>query len=60
MTYLLPAVQVRVIYRLRLKSVQSILKSGQDKLPSEETVQSKDETKQHRFTRGAEYYKRGK
>ena len=43
-----------------LKSVQSILKSGQDKLPSEETVQSKDETKQHRFTRGAEYYKRGK
>ena len=35
-------------------------KSGQDKLPSEETVQSKDETKQHRFTRGAEYYKRGK
>ena len=43
-----------------LKSVQSILKSGQDKLSSEETVQSKDETKQHRFTRGAEYYKRGK
>ena len=43
-----------------LKSVQSILKSGQDKLCSEEPVQPKNETKQHRFTRGAEYYKRGK
>ena len=42
-----------------LKSVQAILKSGQDRLPPEETVQSKHETRQHRFTRGAGYYKRG-
>ena len=43
-----------------LKSVQSILKSGQDKLLSEEIVHPRNEAKQHRFTRGAEYYKRGK
>lgn len=42
-----------------LKSVQAILKSGQDRLPPEETAQSKNGTRQHRFTRGAGYYKRG-
>lgn len=42
-----------------LKSIQSILKSGQDQLLSED-VQAKPETpKAHKFTRGAGYYKRG-
>ena len=40
-----------------LKSVQSILKSGQDKLLAEDTPV--EEPKAHKFTRGAGYYKRG-
>lgn len=43
-----------------LKSVQSILNSGQDKLSSEEPCTQKEEPRAHRVTRGAEYYKRGK
>ena len=42
-----------------LKSVQSILKSGQDKLLAEDTPAKPDEPKAHKFTRGAGYYKRG-
>lgn len=42
-----------------LKSVQSILKSGQDELSSPESFQ-KEEQKVHKFTRGADYYRREK
>ena len=43
-----------------LKSVQSILKSGQDKLLAEDAPARPEEPKPHKFTRGASYYKRGK
>ena len=42
-----------------LKSVQSILKSGQDKLLPEDAPAKQEEPKAHKFTRGAGYYKRG-
>ena len=42
-----------------LKSVQSILKSGQDKLLDKDTPARPEEPKAHKFTRGAGYYKRG-
>ena len=42
-----------------LKSVQSILKSGQDKLLDEDAPARPEEPKAHKFTRGAGYYKRG-
>ena len=42
-----------------LKSVQSILKSGQDKLLAEDSSAKPKEPKAHKFTRGAGYYKRG-
>ena len=42
-----------------LKSVQSILKSGQDKLLDEDAPAKPEEPKAHKFTRGAGYYKRG-
>ncbi len=46
--------------RPSLKSVQAILKSGQDKLLESNPVpETPPETTQHGFTRGAEYYKRG-
>ena len=41
-----------------LKSVQSILKSGQDRLPDEHTSESSAKPSQYSFTRGAEYYSR--
>jgi hypothetical protein len=41
-----------------LKSIQSILKSGQDKLLSKEFEEAKPNVSQHSFTRGAEYYRR--
>ena len=41
-----------------LKSVQTILKSGQDRLPVESPAQE-EVPKTHKFTRGAGYYKRG-
>ena len=42
-----------------LKSVQSILKSGQEKLLAEDAPAKPEEPKAHKFTRGAGYYKRG-
>ena len=42
-----------------LKSVQSILKSGQEKLLAEDAPAKPEEPKTHKFTRGAGYYKRG-
>ncbi len=42
-----------------MKSVQSILKSGQDKLLAEDAPARPEEPKAHKFTRGAGYYKRG-
>lgn len=42
-----------------LKSVQSILKSGQDTLSPVEYQTHKETPKAHKFTRGAGYYKRG-
>ena len=42
-----------------MKSVQSILKSGQDKLLAEDAPAKPDEPKAHKFARGAGYYKRG-
>lgn len=46
--------------RPSLKSVQTILKSGQDKLlESSPAPETPPETSQYGFTRGAEYYKRG-
>ena len=42
-----------------LKSIQSILKSGQDKLLAEDAPAKPEEPKAHKFTRGAGYYKRG-
>lgn len=42
-----------------LKSVQIILKSGQDKLLAEDAPTKPEEYKAHKFTRGADYYKRG-
>jgi transposase len=45
--------------RPSLKSVQIILKSGQDNLPQEETLPpSRPETSGHTFTRGRDYFKR--
>ena len=41
-----------------LKSVQSILKSGQDRLSDEHTDESSSKPSQYSFTRGAEYYSR--
>lgn len=41
-----------------LKSVQAILKSGQDRLPDEPTDESSTRPSQYSFTRGAEYYSR--
>ena len=42
-----------------LKSVQSILKSGQEKLLAEDAPAKPEDPKAHKFTRGAGYYKRG-
>lgn len=42
-----------------LKSVQTILKSGQDRLPPVEPPAQEEAPKAHKFTRGASYYKRG-
>ena len=42
-----------------LKSIQSILKSGQDKLLAEDAPARPEEPKTHKFTRGAGYYTRG-
>ena len=43
-----------------LKSIQTILKSGQDKLLESNSVEkSPPNTSQYGFTRGAEYYRRG-
>ena len=43
-----------------LKSVQAILKSEQDLLQTEDVDPEPVPQKVHRFTRGAEYYRRGK
>lgn len=43
-----------------LKSVQAILKSEQDLLQTEDVDPEPGPQKAHRFTRGAEYYRRGK
>jgi hypothetical protein len=43
-----------------LKSIQSILKSGQDKLPEEEETPATVKASQYSFTRGAGYYRRDK
>lgn len=43
-----------------LKSVQAILKSEQDLLQTEDVDPEPVPQKAHRFTRGAEYYRRGK
>lgn len=43
-----------------LKSIQSILKSGQDKLPEEEDTPATAKASQYSFTRGAGYYRRDK
>ena len=43
-----------------LKSVQAILKSEQDLLQTEDVDSEPVPQKAHRFTRGAEYYRRGK
>ena len=42
-----------------LKSIQSILKSGQDTLPPVESPAQEEAPKAHKFTKGASYYKRG-
>ena len=42
-----------------LKSVQSILKSGQDKLLAQDAPVKPEQPTAHKFTRGAGYYKRG-
>ena len=42
------------------KSIQSILKSGQDKLPAPEQEQPRRVASKYSFTRGAEYYRRDK
>lgn len=42
-----------------IKSVQTILKSGQNKLLTEDAPAKPEEPKAHKFTRGARYYKRG-
>ena len=47
------------ISSLSLKSIQSILKSEQDKLLAEDTPDKPGIPKAHKFTRGAGYYKRG-
>lgn len=43
-----------------LKSIQSILKSGQDKLPDEDDTPTTTKASQYNFTRGAGYYRRDK
>ena len=42
------------------KSIRSILKSGQDKLPAPEQEQPRRAASKYSFTRGAEYYRRDK
>ena len=42
-----------------LKSGQSMLKSGQDKLLAEDAPAKPEQPTAHKFTRGAGYYKRG-
>ena len=42
------------------KIVQSILKSGQDKLPEAEPEQEHRKASEYSFTRGSEYYRRDK
>ena len=44
--------------RPSLKSIQIILKSGQDNLPQSEPVQRLKEASSHTFTRGRDYFKR--
>jgi transposase len=44
--------------RPSLKSIQIILKSGQDNLPQDKQVPSLPETSPSRFTRGKEYFRR--
>ena len=44
--------------RPSLKSIQIILKSGQDNLPQIEPVPSQPETSNRTFARGKEYYRR--
>lgn len=41
-----------------LKSIQSILKSGQDRLLDEQASESSFKPSPYSFTRGAEYYSR--
>jgi hypothetical protein len=41
-----------------LKSIQTILKTGQDKIPDEKPAESKENIKNFGFTRGAAYYGR--
>ena len=43
-----------------LKSIQSILKSGQDKLPDADDAPTTSKASQYSFTRGAGYYRRDK
>ena len=43
-----------------LKVIQSILKSGQDQLPEQEPENLPPKVTPYSFTRGAEYYRRGK
>jgi len=43
-----------------VKSIQSILKSGQDKLPDEDDIPTTTEASQYNFARGAGYYRRDK
>lgn len=45
--------------RPSLKSVQAILKSGQDRLSPEPEAAAPDTSSQYGFTRGADYYRRG-
>jgi transposase len=44
--------------RPSLKSIQTILKSGQDKLPRNERVPELPQPSRHGFTRGRDYYQR--
>ena len=44
--------------RPSLKTIQIILKSGQDNLPQDKPVNSQTVTSESRFTRGREYYQR--
>ena len=42
-----------------LKSIQTILKSEQDKLLAEDAPAKQEEPKAHKFTSGASYYRKG-